>query len=129
MATALNVIERALREIGVIQSGESPSATEAQDALTSLNQMLHGWRLKSVNLNHIDLVLIDTLPYPQDHEDPIVYNLAARLGQEYGVSIKPVTAALASDSFRSIQNYYADPQDSTFDDALNPVYGQNRFYL
>ena len=43
MATVQNVIDRTLRTLGVLASGESPSTSETADALTALNSMLDGW--------------------------------------------------------------------------------------
>jgi len=42
VATALNIIERSLRSIGVLAQGETASAETANDALTSLNDVLAG---------------------------------------------------------------------------------------
>ena len=41
--TANDLISSALRLIGVLASGESPSAAEANDGLTILNQLLDAW--------------------------------------------------------------------------------------
>lgn len=43
MATALDLIQASMRMIGVLASGESLSANEATDALSSLNRMLATW--------------------------------------------------------------------------------------
>lgn len=43
MATALDIIKSSLRLIRVIDSNETPSATDAQDALFALNAMLGMW--------------------------------------------------------------------------------------
>lgn len=43
MATALDMIKRAYRLIGVYSIGETPSSEEANDALTALNAMLDEW--------------------------------------------------------------------------------------
>lgn len=48
MATAADIIARALRTIGVLASGETPSANEQADALTVLNVMLDAWRTESL---------------------------------------------------------------------------------
>lgn len=40
MATAIDIITRAMRSIGVLASGETPSANQANDALVSLNDLL-----------------------------------------------------------------------------------------
>ena len=44
------VINGALRKLGVYASGESASANEAQDALTQINRMLSAWSVQSGNL-------------------------------------------------------------------------------
>lgn len=43
MATAGDQINRALRLLGVLAEGETPSAATSQDALTALNQMMDSW--------------------------------------------------------------------------------------
>lgn len=41
--TSMQIIQTALREIGVLASGETPSAAEGNDALAILNQMVDSW--------------------------------------------------------------------------------------
>ena len=41
--TAREMIARSLRLIGVLAAGEVPSADEASDALTTLNEMISEW--------------------------------------------------------------------------------------
>ncbi len=128
MATAQDLINRAFRIATVIHSGEAPGAAEIQDALTMLNQMLHGWKLDGIDLNHITLALTDTFPHPEDHEEAVVYNLVPRLCTEYGVTLKTEVATLATRLFVNLQNFYADPQDARIDPALDPYYSPNRYY-
>jgi hypothetical protein len=46
--TARDLIKGSLRLLGVLASGEEPSAAEAQDALASLNSMIGTWRTESL---------------------------------------------------------------------------------
>jgi len=43
MATALSLIKRAMQRIGVLATGETPTADEATDALAELNDILENW--------------------------------------------------------------------------------------
>ena len=43
MTTALDIVSRALKDIGALEAGETPSSDSAQDALDMLNDMLDQW--------------------------------------------------------------------------------------
>ena len=43
MATTLDIISRALKDIGALEAGESPTSEAAQDAMDMLNDMIDSW--------------------------------------------------------------------------------------
>ena len=125
--TAIGVILRALRSLGVLHSGESPSADEAADALHTLNDMLNAWRLKGIDLEYLDTDLYDVIPYPDDHIAAIRYNLAVELAAEYGVQPSQVVVAMAGSTYADLKAHYVQPDTLSVDSALH--YNANRNLL
>ena len=59
MATAGDQINGALRLLGILAEGETPSAETSQDALTALNQMIDSWSTERLMIyNTIDQVYL-----------------------------------------------------------------------
>ena len=59
MATAGDQINGALRLLGILAEGETPSADTSQDALTALNQMIDSWSTERLMIyNTIDQVYL-----------------------------------------------------------------------
>ena len=80
MATAANIIERALQDAKIFAIGESASGTADETyALRILNDMLAEWEIDGVDLAHISLATSDTLDVPDNHLGAITANLAVRL--------------------------------------------------
>jgi hypothetical protein len=123
--TVLNLIKRAMRTLGILQTQEEPDAAEAQDVLSILNSMLKAWELEGIKLAHVDMVLTDTLPYPDNHIDPIVYNLAVMIAPEFEVDTRADVIYMAKNSYRNLQNYYHDATELSVDTALHPLFSPN----
>lgn len=62
MATALDLLTRSLRLLGVVAAGEAPRAEDAQDALTVLNDMLDAWQLEQLLVYGLDRALFALSP-------------------------------------------------------------------
>ena len=59
MATAGDQINGALRLLGILAEGETPSAATSQDALSALNQMIDSWNTERLMIyNTIDQVFL-----------------------------------------------------------------------
>lgn len=83
MATALDIITRAHRKLGVSGQGEALTAEMADEGLDALNDMMDGWNLQGVRRTHTPLALTDPFPMPGKFVEGTVYLLASRLGPNY----------------------------------------------
>jgi len=127
MTTARDMITRSLRAIGVLHSTETPSADEALDGLSALNDMLNSWIYTGIDLEHATIEsLNDVLPYPDDHMGPIRWNLAVRLAPDYGVELTAAVVALAKEGFDQMLRAYMRNDELSFDGALSSVFAANR---
>jgi hypothetical protein len=118
MATANDQINGALRLIGMLAEGETPSAATSQDALTALNQMIDSWNTERLMIyNTLDQVFswqpnirtqtlgpsgtltgvrpiaIDDATYFRDPASNISYGIKLINQQQYdGIAVKTVTS-------------------------------------
>ena len=126
--TAGDMINRALRLIGVLAEAETPSAATAQDALVALNQMIDSWNTErlavfstidqiylwppneitrtlgpSGNLGinpQIRPVLLDDATYYRDPQTNVSYGIKFINQQQYdGIAVKTVTSTYPQVAF------------------------------
>ena len=117
MTTTRDIVTRAFRKIGVVSEGEALDADTADAGLDALNMMLHGWKLKGVDLTHTNLALSDTFSLDPEYEEGTVYLLAARLSPDY---MAPASFD-ADDWFRGIQAAYMTITAATLPVALTTL--------
>lgn len=130
MTTYRVIIEDAMREIGVLHKGESADADEIQDGLRALNRMLNSWRLSGIDLEYLSETAVgDDLPYGEEDEGPIVYNLAAALAAQFGVKITPELAMHSSTGYRQIRNKYLKIKDLDIDPAIRASLAPNTAFV
>lgn len=106
MATALEVITRALRKVRAYGAGETVSAEDAEDCLTALNDMLAGWAINGIDIAHVALDFSDELDVPDDHLEAIKLSLAERIASDFGAEISPVDAAIADQGRAALRAYH-----------------------
>ena len=116
--TAADQINRALRLLGVLAEGETPSASMSQDALMALNQMIESWNTERLSVfNTMDQtynwtpglitqtlgptgdfvgirpVLLDDSTYFRDPQTNVSYGIKFINQQQYdGIAVKTVTS-------------------------------------
>lgn len=107
---ASRLIRRAMRLIGVLDSDQAMTATEAQDALDTLNGMLAEWHEAGMGLPEYQLpALTDTLSTDAADSDAISYQLAIRIAPEYGVQMTPEAIAEARMTLFRLRSRYFSP--------------------
>ena len=127
--TAGDQIDGALRLLGVLAEGETPSAATAQDALFTLNQMIDSWsteRLSTFNtvdqtyLWPVDIinrtlgpsgnfvgvrpVLLDDATYYRDPSTNVSFGIKMINQQQYdGIAVKTVTSTYPQVMFTNME--------------------------
>lgn len=106
MARAIDVIQRALRLIGVAQSGEALESDVAADALSVFNDLLAEWYGNIAITDYNATGLTTTLTIDDGDKEALAYQLAIRLAPEYGQQISPDILAIAQQSMQRLRNRY-----------------------
>lgn len=116
MPTANQIAERALKRLGLVQSGDSASDTDVSDATTALSAMISSW-----NLNGLSSLPSTAETYEDRFEQPLVALLAVRLAEEYGATVGPVLARDADDGMKAIEASHFFVPESRFESALSNI--------
>ncbi len=115
MATAQQIINRALRLCRVLDAGEAAEAEDATDALETLNAMLAEWHSAQIGLPDYNFsALTDELASDVADRDAIAYQLAIRIAPEYGQELSGLAIAIADASMSRLRLRYFQPGTSDF---------------
>ena len=110
MATASQIIRRALRLIGVMDASQALTANDAQDCLETLNAMLAEWHEAQIGLPDYSLSSItDTLATDAADREAIAYQLAVRVAPEYGLDIPQAVGVMAESTMARLRLRYFQP--------------------
>jgi hypothetical protein len=125
MATALNIVRRALRVAHAIDADESPEAEATEDALDILNGLLAEWHEAEIGLPEYVLATINTTTVLDAADrEAVALQLALRIAGEYGTQVSPLDMQSASDSFARLRLRYFQPR-AVATDLPSPRVGFN----
>ena len=128
MATAIDIITRALRLINAIEAGEVAQAEDAVDGLAALNEMVNGWENAGIHIGWANVGQGDELLVHDKFLEGIRYNLAVRLGAEWdGIDVAPSIVGIAVAHYKTFQLGTLEYDDELQTDrALHPRYFTRR---
>lgn len=114
MTTVNEFIADTLRKLTVQGIPDNGDPEQTAHALRALNRMLHGWKLRGVDVAHVDVTLSDTFPLDEEYEEGAMYILASRISPDYS---RPLGFD-ADDWFRGIQAAYMQSSKATIAPGL-----------
>lgn len=103
MTTQAEIIDGALRSLGVIGEGETANADQLLTALAALNQMITAWAEEGIDLQFFPQTdATAVIPIPPWSERGVRACLSVELAAEYGVSPSESLANAATKGYQSI---------------------------
>lgn len=107
---AQEVIYRALRIAGVIASGETPQASDTQDALDTFNALLAEWHEAEVGVPDYSVATASTtMTTDLADRDAMAYQIAFRMAPEYGFEPSPSQAVAGDEAWQRLRLRYFQP--------------------
>ena len=128
MATAEDVVNGALKDLGVLERTETAQGQEALDVLDLLNLMCSSWIHDGIDMEWLTVGLNDVLPYPEDQIGPIRFNLALHIAPSFDVEPSAFLVAMASKGYNQLQREYLVIDEVEFDTVLSPYFSPNSYY-
>src|SRR3990167_2341769 len=110
---------------GVQAPGEVLPASHRQDGSTALAGMLGQWGTQKLMMYVVESVQFDLVvaqagyTFPDGYEDALAYNLAYRLGHEWGVEVPAAIEKLARETLGNIKRVNQDLTVLRLDTAVH----------
>lgn len=118
--TARDVVYFAMRKI--TGNGNDPDASEADDALERLNDMIALWRIDGLDLGlPVPLVLGDTLSLPDEYLSALKFNLRIACHDHYDAAITQYDGTMAAETKRLVANRLFMPSDLSIPNTIQGV--------
>ncbi len=119
MATGADMVNGALRLLGVKPADDSVTGQEMLDGIEVLNDMLMSWESSGRTLGFSPISdSADELRIPAGTEIGVKSNLAAFLAPEYGKQITPTLAAAINVATNTMLSIINGPITMSFPDTL-----------
>lgn len=102
--TNLQAMTHAYQKAGIISEGGTPTAEQGQVALRLLNQMMVQWEIDGLDFPSWFPQTSNsaTCPIPDFAELAVTSNLGVLMAGEYGVTVSPELAVIASNAYESV---------------------------
>jgi hypothetical protein len=116
MVTARDIVEGALRRIGVVASNQPIPPEMGEKTLRALNAMMASWQTKGLSYVHGRMVMADAFPMPEAMEEGVTAMLAVRMTDDYAP--EALTPALRRDqreAWSSLCGYFFEVPKAGFD--------------
>lgn len=123
MAQAIDVVMRALRLIGVAQTGEALPAEVAADSLSVLNSLLAEWYGNIAIPEYSISAITSTLTIDDGDKEALAYQLALRLAPEFSASLPQEFVIAANESMARLRIRYFKCGTVDFSELPTPESG------
>jgi hypothetical protein len=110
MATANEIATKALKRLGLVNSGESPAAADVSDAVDALSSMIAAWDCGGFTG--------ETLPLASRFEEGVTAMLAVRLAENYGKTPGPILMRDAGRGEQQLNSAFIAVPYAQVDNAL-----------
>lgn len=126
MATAGDIVSRALRLLTVLDPHEAAEAEDFETGAAALNAMCARWEADGLALGWSPVRNpLDPLPSPPEAEEALAYNLAVRLRPEYNVDLKPDIVGIAREGLSALLRDRLVEMPLTMRSRLDRGFGSN----
>lgn len=126
MTTMREIVNGALAAGGYTELGDEPDGDEFSYTLDVLNDMLHGWRAKGVDIGHATLAAAENVNLLEEHIEGVKLILAVnpRMITRFGVAPDPELRTEARQAWNRIYAAYAAPRPAPANDGLSQMPSQ-----
>lgn len=128
MATALDIIDGAMRKLGLLEANAQPSAEDAALGLTSLNDMCNAWNAQGIYTGFSTLSTSDSeFILDERHHGGVKAMLADYIAADYGTQASMSVKAQAYKALLLLKADYRPIETLQVDVALQALPSQRLY--